>query len=97
MVGCPRVLGWAPGTTAGRVLWVVGTGGGPRSDGVEGVEAVPGGGQVGGPLPAGWDLEDSLSGVGDQAGWGGQDRRSAVFSAMWHLRPRLVAFVVPTT
>ena len=28
-------------------------------DGVQGLEAVPGGGQVAGPLPAGWDLEDA--------------------------------------
>jgi hypothetical protein len=45
---------------------------GAGSRGVQGLEAVPGGGQVGGPFPAGLDLQEA-AGVGDQAGRGGQD------------------------
>ena len=76
MVGSPRVLGWAPGSTAGRVLrgwsgWVA-----VGSDRVQGLQVVPGGGQVAGPFPAGWDLQDSSSGVGDQAGRGGQEPKA---------------------
>jgi len=43
------------------------------SDGVQGLESVPGGGQVAGPCPAGWDLQDAAAGVGDHAGRGGQN------------------------
>ena len=70
----PEGLGWAPGSTArlGVAGWSGRMGASP-SDGVEGLEAVPGGGQVTGPFPAGWHLQDSTSGVGDQAGWGGQE------------------------
>src|SRR5688500_5871947 len=39
---------------------------------VQGVESAPRGDDVGGPTPAGWDLEDSLAGVGDVAGGGAQ-------------------------
>jgi hypothetical protein len=57
MAGCPRVLGWALGSTAGRVLrgwsgWVV-----VGSGRVQGLQAVPGGSQVVGarsPSSARW-------------------------------------------
>jgi hypothetical protein len=73
MAGSPRVLGVGagfhgrPGTAgwSGRVA--VG------SSRVQGLKAVPGGGQGSGPFPAGWDLQDSSSGVGDQAGGSGED------------------------
>src|SRR5512144_2127736 len=48
----------------GTVVW--------RSGGVSGVDALPGDGQVIGPGPAGWDLEDPLVGVGDQSGGCGE-------------------------
>ena len=56
----------------GRVVLVVGTVAGV-SAGVQGLEPVPGGGQVVGPGPAWWDFQDLASGVGDEAGWGGQE------------------------
>ena len=61
--GRPGAVGWS------------GWGGGRVRPGA-GLEAVPGGGQVGGPLPAGWDFQDSSSGVGDQPCRGGQDPKS---------------------
>jgi len=65
------VLGWAPVPPSGLVLLVVGAVAGV-SVGVQGVEPVPGGGEVLGRGPAGRDLQDFASGVGDQAGRGGQ-------------------------
>ena len=70
-MGPSDVLGWAPGPRAGRVLMLVGAGC-LGSGGVQGLESVPRGDDVGGPTPAGWDLEDSLAGVGDVAGGGAQ-------------------------
>ncbi len=67
----PDVLGWAPVPRSGLGSWVVGTVS-VGSAGVQGLEPVPGGGEVGGPGPAGRNLQDSSSGVGDEAGRGRQ-------------------------
>ena len=74
MATVPMVLGWAPGSTVrpGGAGWSGGWWAGGLG-GVQGLEAFPGGGQVGGPFPAGWDFEDLVSGVGDEAGRGGQE------------------------
>lgn len=73
MRGRPWVLGRAP-VPPGRVLrWGVGRVAGRLVSGGAGLEAVPGGDQVGRPGPAGRDLQDSSAGVGDQPGRGGQD------------------------
>ena len=66
------MLGWAPVPRFGLVVLVVGTVAGV-SGGVQGLEPVPGGGEIVGPGPAGWDFQDFASGVGDEAGWGGQE------------------------
>ena len=61
--GRPGAAGWSG--------WVA-----VESGRVQGLQAVPCSGQVAGPFPAGWDLQDSSSGVADQPGLGGQDRKA---------------------
>jgi hypothetical protein len=68
----PEVLGRAPVLRAGRGCAVPETGV-AGSGRLQGVDALPGGGQVGGPGPAGWDFQDLLAGVGDEAGGSGED------------------------
>jgi len=67
----PDVLRWAPVPRSGQGSWVVGTVT-DGSAGVQGLEPIPDGGEIGGPGPAGRNLQDFSSGVGDQAGWGRQ-------------------------
>jgi hypothetical protein len=67
----PDVLGGRRVPLAGRVVLLVGSGK-LGSGGVQGLEPVPGGDDVGGPGPAGWDLQDPSAGVGDQAGRGAE-------------------------
>ena len=55
--GGPDVLGWAPVPRFGLVVLVVGAVAGV-SAGVQGLEPVPGGGEILGPGPAGRDLQD---------------------------------------
>jgi len=59
------------GSTFRPGAWVVGTVT-DGSAGVQGLEPIPDGGEIGGPGPAGRNLQDFSSGVGDQAGWGRQ-------------------------
>ena len=82
MIGADSDLGYGDGPDGARVgagfhgsagwCWLVGSVVGGLG-GVQGLEAFPGGGQVGGPFPAGWDFENLASGVGDEAGRGGQE------------------------
>jgi hypothetical protein len=70
-----RVLGWAPVPRSAGWGRDVGTGGG----GVNPGGGLGGGGQGARPFPAGWHFQDSLSGVGDQAGRCGQDPKAQGF------------------